>query len=233
MRSEYVSSEVMELALKKMSPDNALAVRLSLATGLRIGDCLKCRVDELRDGKLFYVAQKTGKIGTAVIGSKLEKELRLNSGGGVWCFPGRDGTKPRTRQAVYIDLKKCAKELGIEENLTPHSARKVFAVEELKSKSFAEVQEELQHTDGNVTMLYACADKLNGAIFGNTAKNEKNGAKASKNELLTPKLCENCVFSIGLDSLIDLAVERVLLALRKQQECTPEREPLGAVGGKP
>lgn len=223
MRSEFITKEVLELLLRRMCQDNALAVRLSLATGLRIGDCLKTRVSDLQDGELFYIAEKTGKPGVVKIGAELEKELRLNSRGSFFCFPGRDGSKPRTRQAVYTDLKKCAKEMKIDENVTPHTARKVFAVEELKNKTFAEVQEELQHSDPSITMLYACADKLTGAVFGNAQKTEKNDEKVRKTELLTPKLCENCIFSIGLDSLVDIVLERVFRAIEEKRKPTPER----------
>ena len=213
MRSEYINREVLELLIRKMGRQNALAVELSLLTGLRIGDCLKTRVIDLQDGNLFYVAEKTGKPGVTHIGEEMEKRLRVNSLGTPFCFPGRDGSKPRTRQTVYTDLKKCAKELGITENVTPHTARKVFAVEELKHKTFAEVQEELQHSDSSVTMLYACADRLNGFQNGNSRKSAKKGEKVQKNELLTPKICENCIFEIGIDNFVDIVIERVLRAI--------------------
>ena len=221
MRSEYVTKEVLELLLKRMHPGNALAVRLSLVTGLRIGDCLKTLTSDLNGGYLNYTAQKTGKPGVAFVGEALQNELLLNSGGSGFCFPGKNGDKPRTRQAVYTDLKKCAKDLKITENVTPHTARKVFAVEELKNKSFAEVQEELQHSNSSITMLYACSDKLNGATLGKSTKTQKNDEKRRKTELLTPNFCENCVFSIGLENLIDIVVERVFLAI-EQQKISPE-----------
>ena len=209
MRSEYVSKEVLEVIMRRMSPENALAVRLSLTTGLRIGDCLKVRINDLADGNLFYIAEKTLKPGVAHIGAELENELRLNSRGSVFCFPGKYGDKPRTRQTVYADIKKRAKELKIDENVTPHTARKVFAVEELKNKSFDEVQKELQHSDPGITMLYACSDRLGGLQPTST----QNNKKVQKTALLTPKLCEICPFSVGLEEIVDIVVARVLRAL--------------------
>lgn len=162
----------------------------------------------------------------------MEKRLRVNSLGTPFCFPGRDGSKPRTRQTVYTDLKKCAKELGITENVTPHTARKVFAVEELKYKTFAEVQEELQHSDSSVTMIYACADRLNGADIGNSRKSAKKGEKVQKNELLTPKICENCIFEIGIDNLVDIVIERVFRAIEQRAPYLSSALPLGGREGE-
>lgn len=75
-------------------------------------------------------------------------------------FPGRFGDKPRTRQAVWKDVKKASKALKINENLSPHSARKTYAVEEFHEKGFKEVQKELQHDRAETTMLYAYSDIL-------------------------------------------------------------------------
>ena len=77
-------------------------------------------------------------------------------------FEGRDDyRKHRTRQAVFIDLKKCAKRFNIKINLAPHSLRKNFAVYLRKQgKSLEEIQKALNHTDLVTTMLYAFSDEL-------------------------------------------------------------------------
>lgn len=211
MRSDYIENSVIELVLAKMGYENALAVRLSLATGLRIGDVLKARKSDFEGNVLHFIAQKTNKKGACTLSPDFVKELLNNSGGSDYIFCGRGGDKPRTRQAVYIDFKKAVKELGIKENATPHSARKIFAVEELKNKTFEEVQKELQHSNADVTMLYACADKLKG--LKNTSKKQKNGEKSHLNAILTPKTCENCIFEIGLDNFADIVANKVIRAI--------------------
>ena len=88
------------------------------------------RADQLRPQ--FYVTeQKTGKRRRVNLSGELLERLRHNGQRG-WVFPGRDPRKHRTRQAVWKDLKRAAKALRLVENLTPHSARKEFAVRMLR-----------------------------------------------------------------------------------------------------
>ena len=63
MRSDYVKSESFRLLINSMQYENGLALRVSLETGLRIGDVLKARPADLKGNKLYFVAQKTGKAG--------------------------------------------------------------------------------------------------------------------------------------------------------------------------
>jgi integrase len=222
MRSEYIENSVLSLVIAKMGYENALAVRLSLESGLRIGDVLKVRREDFDGNNLHFVAQKTNKKGVVSLSPDFVKELLNNSGGSDYIFCGRGGDKPRTRQAVYIDFKKAVKELGIKENATPHSVRKIFAVEELKNKTFEQVQEELQHSNADVTMLYACADKLNG--LKNTTKKQKNDEKTRLNAILTPKTCENCIFEIGLDNFADIVANKVIRAIFDRNEKLQEEQ---------
>ena len=81
--------------------------------------------------------------------------------GPVYVFSGRlDGMHPRTRQAVWKDLNRVAKVFRLKVNLTPHSMRKVYAVEQYhKSRDLKRVQKLLNHSSEAVTMLYAMADQ--------------------------------------------------------------------------
>ena len=219
MRSEYVDNAVFDLILRRMTPDNALAVRLSLVTGLRIGDCLKVRVGDIRGNKLHYVAEKTNKKGCATLPPGMAKVLKRNARDGEFVFAGRKPGTHRTRQAVWSDLKKCAREIGVAENVTPHSARKGFAVESVKELPFSEVQRLLQHTSSGVTLLYTNADKM-----------QKNVEKIHNSAPLTQKMCENCVFSCGLDVFAELVANKLLRAFNQANLSPGARAPGGGGG---
>ncbi len=159
MRSDYIKPSIYNKIYGYMQYENALALRLSLETGLRIGDCLKCRSDDLKGRTLSFVSQKTGKKGKKVISADLAKRLRAISSNG-YLFVGRFGDKPRTRQTVWRDVKKAQKHFKIKENLSCHSARKTYAVEDRKENGLAQVQKDLQHDRIDTTMLYAFSDML-------------------------------------------------------------------------
>lgn len=80
--------------------------------------------------------------------------------GEVWAFPGRSGDKPRTRQAVWKDLKRAAKAYRIPQNVGPHSFRKIYAVDLMEKYGDIErVQRALNHSSPSITLVYALADK--------------------------------------------------------------------------
>ena len=163
MRSDYVNSDALRLLTNSMEVENGLALRVCLETGLRIGDVLKCRPTDLNGRKLSYVAEKTGKSGTKTLSKRLAAALERISGT-EWIFEGRGKTKTghRTRQAVYRDLKKVCKRLGVVGQISPHSARKSYAVKDFHEHGLYHVKSELQHDDIGVTLLYALSDVIGG-----------------------------------------------------------------------
>lgn len=142
-----------------MQYENALALRTSLETGWRIDDVLHLRVSDLKGRTLSCITMKTGKLDKKVISADLAKRLLQVSNNGR-LFDGRFGDKPRTRQAVWRDVKKAVKRLGIAGNVAPHSARKTYAVEDFKDNGLAQVQKDLQHDRLSTTLIYAFADLL-------------------------------------------------------------------------
>ena len=161
MRSDYLPLECWREMYRVMRRENVNALRVSLETGMRIDDVLSLRVDDLKRTKrgnvVHFTAKKTGKQGKAEISADLARELRACAGA-VWLFEGKKEGQHRTRQAVYKDVKRAARLLGVEGQISPHSARKTFAVELRKKAGVAEVQKALQHTNAEVTHLYAFAD---------------------------------------------------------------------------
>jgi integrase len=82
--------------------------------------------------------------------------------GKIFVFEHRlDPLRPRTRQAVYKDIKRAAAAFRVPINVAPHSARKIYAVAEYKKDmNVKRVQELLNHSSEAVTMIYILADAL-------------------------------------------------------------------------
>ena len=78
MRSEYTEPKIFNKILAIMPPTSARALRLSFATGMRIGDVLALERSSLVGNKITFTAQKTGKSATVVIDDQhLLKDFRL------------------------------------------------------------------------------------------------------------------------------------------------------------
>lgn len=158
MRSEWKPKGEVVHILAALQPENRLACEISLATGLRIGDVLGLKTEQVRRQRFTVREEKTGKTRTVRLSKDLLQRC-LSCAGQHYVFEHRyDGRRHRTRQAVYKDLKRVAKVFGVKEQFSPHSLRKVFAVEEyLDCGDLLRVQKLLNHTSEAVTMLYAMA----------------------------------------------------------------------------
>lgn len=114
---------------------------------------MNLKTDNIGDNYITFTAQKTGKSGKARIPKALARRLSANATNG-FIFPGRNADKPRTRQAVYLDMKNASKAANLKRHATPHSTRKLFAVNTLNKKGFDAVMSALQHTNRDTTKLY-------------------------------------------------------------------------------
>lgn len=158
MRSEYLFEKEVDNVLSMLTPINALVMRVALHTGLRVGDVLSLKTDRLAP-RFWVTESKTGKRRQVGLPQPLLDDLKKQAGE-VWVFPGRNGRKPHTRQAVWKDVKRAAKALRLPQNVAPHSARKVFAVDLLqKYGDFERVRRALNHGSTAVTLIYALADQ--------------------------------------------------------------------------
>ena len=158
-KTDYLKPRDFDKVYMLMKYENALAMRVSLETGLRIGDVLSLTPDNINEGQITAIAEKTNKPYKKKISSDLEQRL-LQISGREWVFEGRDPRKHRTRATVWKDVKQASQKLGLEINLGCHSARKAYAVELFKSQGITAVQRELQHDNTETTMLYAFAHLL-------------------------------------------------------------------------
>lgn len=165
LKSEYVSHEMVEHVLWALTPVNRLVCEVALATGLRISDvlALERRILET-DGPIVIKERKTGKERLLEIPWPLMlRMLQLaRDNHSRYIFRHRDDPdRHRTRQAVWADLRRAAKAFRVRRHLSPHSLRKMYAVELYRRTGDLEaVQRALNHDDPAVTMIYALADHL-------------------------------------------------------------------------
>lgn len=158
MKTEYILNEQVEHVLAALTPENRMVCRVMLHTGLRVGDVLNLKTDEIKS-RFWITEQKTGKRRCVGLPGPLLASLRKIAGK-EYVFAGRDGEGHRTRQAVWKDVKRAAQAFRLKQNVAPHSLRKVYAVELLeKYGDIEKVRRALNHSSLEVTLIYAMADK--------------------------------------------------------------------------
>lgn len=157
MKTEYLLEREVERVMAALMPSNRLVCKVCLHTGLRVSDVLALRPWQI--GRQFWIVeQKTGKRRRVNLTDRLVSEMRSESGGSEWVFPGRDYRKHRTRQAVWQDVKRAARAFRLPQNVAPHSFRKVYAVELLRRCGDIErVRKAMNHSSTSVAMIYAMA----------------------------------------------------------------------------
>ena len=158
MKTEYLLNREVDEVLAMLMPDNALVMRVLLHTGLRIGDVLALKTAQLAP-RFWVTEHKTRKRRQIGLPEPLLSDLK-KCAGDVWVFPGKDPEHHRTRQTVWKDVKRAAKAMRLPQNVAPHSARKVYAVDLMqKYGDIDRVRRALNHNSSTVTLIYALADK--------------------------------------------------------------------------
>jgi integrase len=157
LKSKYIEQKTVEELRGSLDADAWLPLWVALETGLRVGDVVALRRASLKEDGIHYRAQKTKKCGVAKISAELRRHLPTK---GKWLFPSPYKLGEHiTRQCVWSRIKRAAKRAGVNpEGVSPHTLRKVFAVELYREKGFKAVQEALQHTNGATTEIYSFAD---------------------------------------------------------------------------
>lgn len=166
MKSEWVEPDVLELLLTAMTPKTRLAMRMALASGLRIGDIVQLRTADMRQ-RMSVTEDKTGKCRRVYWPAALYREVMAQAGK-EWVFPSRVHGKHLNRSTVYRELRRVASLYRLDgrrisAHVSPHTARKCWAVSRYRQTGDLErVQAEMGHSSPAVTILYAMADKLSG-----------------------------------------------------------------------
>ena len=161
MRSRFLEEHEIKSLQAVLNEEAFLPLVVSLETGLRVGDVVSLKLSNLKQDGIHFKASKTGKRGIAQISAKTRKKLLENvSKGQKWLFPSPYKVGQHvTRQAVWARMKKAGKSCGVDlDGLSPHSMRKVFAVELYRKKGFEAVKNALQHTYASNTEIYAFSD---------------------------------------------------------------------------
>lgn len=159
MTTEYLLRREMDHVLAALTPSNRIVCEVCLHTGLRLGDVLGLKTDQL-SRQFWLVEAKTKKRRRVNLTADLLERIQAQAGP-VWAFPGAKPGRHRTRQAVWADVKRAAKAFRIRQNVAPHSFRKVYAVELLrKCGDVKRVQRALNHSDCATTMIYIMAAEL-------------------------------------------------------------------------
>lgn len=160
MKTEYLLHREVEHVLAALMPVNRVVMRVCIHTGLRVGDVLALRTDQIAP-RFWVTEQKTKKRRIVGLPADLLADMRKISGKKYVFEHSNDPERHRTRQAVWKDVKRAARAFRLPQNVAPHSARKVYAVDLLaKYGDIAKVQRALNHSGPSVTMIYAMADQL-------------------------------------------------------------------------
>ena len=160
MRSDYIESSAFEHILSALTLENRLALLVSMTTGLRIDDVLHLKTTDILKERFSIKEMKTGKNRKIRLGKRLREEL-IGIAGRYYVFEHRlDAKKCRTRQAVNKDIKRACELFRVKNiNVTPHTARKIYAVNQYeRTCDLKKVQQLLNHSSEAVTQIYAIAD---------------------------------------------------------------------------
>lgn len=171
MRAAYIPPDHLKRIREHLKPQTKLVIDLAVETGYRIEDILTLRVWQinLKKREVWTIEQKTGK----------ERTVQLSEGMcdriAAWTRPGSRfryvfGTRRRhgkgrrklSRATVWRDMERACKACKLDgRQYTPHSLRKVYAVNALaKKRSLVAVQRDMGHKHISTTMLYALSDRM-------------------------------------------------------------------------
>ena len=167
MRSDYLDRKTATEIMAGMTPTNMLICTVAMNTGLRIDDVCALKTADIqrarqKSGWLVVTEQKTGKRKTVRFRYADLTALYWHSGA-VYVFPKRNNpSEHRTRQAVWKDLARCAAAHRVKGlNVSPHSLRKLYAVEQYdKHGDLQKVQKQLNHDNVQTTMMYALSREM-------------------------------------------------------------------------
>lgn len=161
MRSEFLERGEFVRLISQMPERYKVALLVSLETGLRISDVLG-----LEFGHVLWGApvreRKTGKVVVLEVPDYLKTVVWgwYVPGQGKLVFESRKAPgRPVSRSTVYRWVRRvCEDEKA---HVSPHTARKIFAVERFRAcGNLEQVRRDLRHDRAETTALYALSDKL-------------------------------------------------------------------------
>ena len=171
-------------AITKMlegSPRDHLLFTMGINNGLRTGDLLKLRVNDLKDlrpGDILKIKEgKTGKTNVLLINKKVYSSLQryiefVQPADNDMVFKSKKGrNKPLSIQAVNLYIKKWTGAINLKGNYGAHSLRKTWGyLQRTKyGVGFELICKRFNHSSPSVTMRYlGIEDKeVNGILMNN------------------------------------------------------------------
>ena len=140
MKTDYLLHREVGHVLAALMPQNRLIARVCLHTGLRVGDVVSLRAQDI-GLQMMVTEAKTKKRRRVGLTASLLAAIRA--------------------QAVWADVKRAARAFRLPQNVAPHSLRKVYAVELLERYGdIQRAQRALNHSSIETPLIYAMADKL-------------------------------------------------------------------------
>ncbi len=139
-------------------------LELMYCSGLRVSELLSLKVKQINlEKQIIDVIGKGNKQRKVPVGEyaldfvkQYIEEHRIHNPGkkSNYLFLNRYG-KPLSRQYFFLQIKKYAKEAGIEEDISPHTLRHCFATHMLENGAeLRALQEMLGHTNLSTTQIY-------------------------------------------------------------------------------
>lgn len=113
--------ELLEAGLKAEHDRTRLAIHLLYYTGQRIGDVVRLKWTDIRDGVLYLTQQKTGKALAITLHSSLKTELDKAERRSAYILSTYDG-REMTDQVIRRELKAFGDLFGLQ--VVPHGLRK-------------------------------------------------------------------------------------------------------------
>ncbi|MFW5795301.1 MAG: site-specific integrase [Bacillota bacterium] len=165
--------EEVKNELLKDNYRNYLLFVLGINTGLRIGDMLKLKVEDVRNKThIILKEQKTGKSKKFFINSVLRNALDKyikNKADHEYLFQSRNGTNQSlSRSQAYRILNRAGEKVGLD-SIGCHSTRKTFGYHHYKQhKDVALLQQLFNHSAPSVTLDYI---GVNQDVMDNSMKN--------------------------------------------------------------
>lgn len=161
MRTEYMLQRQVDQVLDCLTPANRTVAKVMLYTGLRLGDVLALRTEQIKP-RTWVTEAKTGKRRMIGLPAQLREEI-MEGAGSVYAFPSRYGEdrpeQHRNRTTVWKDIKRAARAYRMPQNIGAHSLRKVYAVDLMaKYGDIERVRKALNHDRYATTVIYAMAD---------------------------------------------------------------------------
>lgn len=160
------------------------------ATGLRVTELVSLpRSAAGRDGRFLIVTGKGGRERLIPLTQAAEEAMRKHADqpgpqGNAWLFPSRSAEGYLTRQRFAQELKRVARDAGINAaKLSPHVLRHAFASHLLHNGAdLRAVQQMLGHADISTTQIYThvLEERLRNLVYTHHPLSDQSGADKSE-----------------------------------------------------